>query len=248
MDTPISELPIERRCDLAISLARNPGSNSPELFLVALDCNPSFPPAMNYQNREGITLLHASAKALGILSARSTKISPFSRGYGDYELWISGWKSILQQLVISGANLHVTCPLALHTYFGLGHVRATSLLDMLFSLFYIPKYKLVWIKPQNAMNSWISILSDCGVDLIEYGLREKSTWNSVAISTNYWPMSPGDPFSDYYFGQRRLIGFDYGQSPKNWILWENEPTDEFAGEFWLMLDRKEEIMPGTWID
>jgi hypothetical protein len=32
------------------------------------------------------------------------------------------------------------------------------------------------------------------------------------------------------------------------MFWENEPTDEFAGEFWLMLDKKEEIMPGTWVD
>jgi len=106
----------------------------------------------------------------------------------------------------------------------------------------------MWINPKHAMNSWLSTLSDSGINLTEYGQAERSTWSSVDYSLRFRINDQWDPFSDYYFGQRRLISFDYGPSPKNWKLWENEPTDEFAGDFWLMLDRKEEIMPGTWID
>ena len=248
MDTSLLELSIDIRCDVAIELAANADVNNPELFLLALGCSPTFPPAMNYQNRNGTTLLHAVGWALGNLSFYSTcntKSSHLSVYVEDREQWISGWNSILQGLVAAGADLNVTRLAELHD---LRDVRVTPMSHMLYGLCYHTRYAKARINPQHAIMSWISILSDSGVELREYGLQERSTWKPVEISTKYIHSGPLDLFSDYYFGNRRLITFDYGPSPKDWRIWENEPTDEFAGEFWFMLDKKEEIMPGTWID
>lgn len=247
MDTPIEELSFDTRCGLAMELAKTPDFNSPELFLLALGCNPTYPPATQYQTSEGFTLLHSVAGALGVLSAHSTTKYENIRylvDYEDFELWISGWKSILQELVTSGADVHIT---GLPPYRGLAHVQATPML-LMFMFAYIYCFgQLPRINPQQVLNSWISTLYDSGVDLIAYGLRERSTWSPLEIDRTNMISDLRDPCY-YYFGQQRFIGFDYGQSPKDWILWENEPTDEFAGEFWSMLEIKEEIMPGTWID
>ena len=244
MDTNIAELPMDLRCELAIELARHARFNSPELFILALHCDPISPPAIYYQNEHRTTLLHAVGGALGILWKYNNTKSAYWTDIKDREKWISDWKSILQALVAGGADLHVTCQVS---WLGLGYIQATPLLFMFLLRDHCTREELVQINLQYSMNLWISALSDSGVDLTKYGQRERLIWNSADILKCRHD-DPRDPFSDYYFGQRRLISFDYGPSPKNWKLWENEPTDEFAGDFWLMLDRKEEIMPGTWID
>jgi hypothetical protein len=102
-----------------------------------------------------------------------------------------------------------------------------------------------------AMGFWVSALHDSGVDLKEYGQRESLIWASLGESgedkAEYIEYTTGGT-SDYYFGDRRLLGFCYGPFPEDWRVWENEPTDEFAGDFWLMLDKIVEVMPGTWIE
>jgi hypothetical protein len=245
MDTHIGELPMVLRCDLAIGLAAREYFNSPDLFLLALHGDPKSPPAVNYQNENGTTFLHAVARTLGALLAYDIKKVDWI-DFRDHEKWILGWKSIIRALVAGGGDLHATC---LFPRFGLRHVQATPLLFMFIDLYCSDWRKFVGKNRQHAINSWVSTLSDSGVDLMEYGQRERLTWNTIDISMEPPPSYEWDSEDYcYYFGRRRLISFDYGPSPKDWILWENEPTDEFAGDFWLMLDRKEEIMPGTWID
>ena len=34
----------------------------------------------------------------------------------------------------------------------------------------------------------------------------------------------------------RLINLQYGTRPGDWIFWLSEPTDEFAGDFWSMIE------------
>jgi hypothetical protein len=243
MGTNIAELPMDLRCDLAIKLSEDLRFNSPELFSLTLHCDPAVT-LMNYQNKHGTTLLHAVARALGVLSGYNNTESAYWTDIKDREKRISGWKSILQALVAGGADLHVTCQVPRL------EIQASPFLFMFCNRFYC-YYSLVEstrVNPQHALDFWITTLSDSGVDLTIYGQRERSIWNSADILLKPWHNDPWDPLSDYYIGERRLISFDYGSLPKNWKLWENEPTDEFAGDFWLMLDRKDETMPGTWID
>jgi hypothetical protein len=107
----------------------------------------------------------------------------------------------------------------------------------------------------SAMSIWVSTLYDSGVNLKSYGLRESLIWGNLEESTDakteytgYSTRGTRDPMSDYYFGQKKILDFNYSSFPEDWRVMENEPTDEFAGEFWLMLDRKVEVMPGSWIE
>lgn len=101
--------------------------------------------------------------------------------------------------------------------------------------------------PGKAMSFYITTLYDSGVNLKEYGLRESLTWESLEAQKPCLG-GPRNYYSNYYFGRRCLLGFNYGPYPGDWRVWENDSTDEFVGNFWLMLDRREEVMPGTWIE
>lgn len=43
-----------------------------------------------------------------------------------------------------------------------------------------------------------------------------------------------------------IYGFDYGPSVEDWHLWLSNPLDEWAGEFWDMIEHPESAMPGAW--
>lgn len=55
-------------------------------------------------------------------------------------------------------------------------------------------------------------------------------------------------------GQDRfqLLNFQYGRSPTDWKFWWREPSDEFAGDFWWMVEMESRIamrnVPGAWVD
>ena len=246
MDAPIGEFPIEDRCDTAILLARSADCNSPDLFLMALGCNPIPCTAITYHayGGAGETLLHAAAGALGQLAA--------SCGEEFDQRCILGWRSIIQELLAAGADLYATCSRH-YTGFRQVNFQLTPLMWMFACCVWV--WTRSYISRQDlgkAMSAWISTLHDCGVDLKEYGLRESLTWvvleTLINTKTDYNTGVTRKYDSNYYFGRKRLLGFSYGLFPEDWRIWENEPTDEFAGEFWLMLDRREEVMPGAWVE
>jgi hypothetical protein len=53
-----------------------------------------------------------------------------------------------------------------------------------------------------------------------------------------------------------LINLHYGARPGDWIFWLSEQTDEYAGDFWSMIEDPLELdeedrpmvlkMPGSW--
>jgi hypothetical protein len=97
------------------------------------------------------------------------------------------------------------------------------------------------------MSIWISTLYESGVNLKGYGLRERLTWVNLEefmdVETVYNAGGITDYRSYYYFGRKCVLGFNYGPFPEIWRVWENEPTDEFVGDFWLMLNKRMEAMP-----
>lgn len=252
MDVPIGKLPIEDRCDTAILLAISAYCNSPDLFLMALDCNPIPCSATSYRayGGAGETLLHAAAGALGQLAATNGVRLIYTEEFE--RCCILGWRSIIRELLAAGADLYATCS---QHYIGFRQTsfKLTPLMWMLarcvwgWTRWYVSREDL-----GKAMCVWISTLYDCGVDLKEYGLRESLSWvvleTFINPNTDYNTEGTRKYDSNYYFGQKRLLGFSYGPFPEDWRIWENEPTDEFAGEFWLMFDRRVEVMPGTWIE
>lgn len=258
METPIGEWPIMDRRSLAIRLAENVPFNGPDLFLMALGCNAISRATIADEDIlcDQFTLLHAAAGAIGRLS-----LDP---GWLNFEEFkhrsILGWKSIIHDLLAAGADLHAECAEDyLHVWLPEGvetDDQITPLMLMFVAAFHEAELHdgCVW-DLDNTMNIWISTLYDYGVDLKEYGLQESLTWVNLEGSildgimyTEYTATGTRPYDSIYYRGRTRLLGFKYGPLPEDWKLRYNEPTDEFAGDFWLMVEGKVEVMPGTWIE
>jgi hypothetical protein len=107
-----------------------------------------------------------------------------------------------------------------------------------------PKLKIcktiAWV--EMIMMDWLEILSDCGIELEAYGrwetihFQDKDkdldlVWHEKRISSsNVWVL----PFC----ARRglRFVGFTFGPRLQDWDFGFSEPSDEFAGEFWLMIE------------
>ncbi|KAG6364222.1 hypothetical protein INS49_005820 [Diaporthe citri] len=111
----------------------------------------------------------------------------------------------------------------------------------------------------------VSATSEGGIDLNLYGANEKEHFQ------HRFEGYPSDGMTYDYFSPEaykigcdnlglyrrhlhwvRLINFHYGRLPTDWKFWWSEPSDEFAGDFWLLLESgtQEAIMsvPGAWVD
>lgn len=238
MDTPIAELPIEQRCCLAIYLAIDVVYNKPDLFLMALDYKlmaGTF--RIDHDCEEDVmTLLPAAAGGIGQLALH--------RNYVPEDI---GWISIIENLVAAGADLHAPVPQSYCQVSNLKLMKTDSqITPFMFMLATTASGHSIRCASSRrnlelVMRLWISILFNSGVDLQVYGQRESLTWVNIETCTSLHDF-------DYNFGQIRLLGFEFGPSLKDWKLWQNEQTDGFAGDFWQMIERRVEIMPGTWVE
>jgi hypothetical protein len=163
-----------------------------------------------------------------------------------------GWQALVGQILNKGADLN-RCGL-----FG------TPLIQMLrgaYSLFYLPfevKDALGKVtnfdysiqhphrKGEEALLTWLQTLQGFGIDLERYGktehklfYQESSSWRNLEF------LIPGRGEEVYPL---RLIGLQVGPEPEDWKAWLSEPSDEFAGDFWDMLEHPERTIPGAWDD
>jgi hypothetical protein len=80
---------------------------------------------------------------------------------------------------------------------------------------------------------------DANVDLKEFGEKEELIMKEKGCHIDFETFGRSRRFVI------RLIGFSHGPSPEDWFMWISEPSDEFVGDFWAMIDRRME-MPGGW--
>lgn len=112
-----------------------------------------------------------------------------------------------------------------------------------------------------SITKWLEDLHESGIDLAEYGSNEQRACQQPArtaaplLFPSIFSHSVGDFILEGSFRlacSLQLIKFQYGRLPKDWKFWWNEPSDEFAGEFWSAFESEEiaasTSMPGTWID
>ena len=248
LDTPTAVLSDEERCQIATEIARQSHFSSPDVFLAALGCSPNSLSGLVYKNRNGNrqTLLHAAMDAVGHL-IECEKIRPYFTGPENYKAYILGWTAITQDLLVGGADLHAISDKYKTTY--VRFIMKDDLQKPCTPLLFIFRscHQLDWTRHHpsimhRALKWWIQTLYEANINLMDYGGKEKAVWDKEDV----------DRECICYIGQslfwRRFIGFSYGPSPNDWVFWENEPWAEFAGDFWLMVERKEEVMPGTWIE
>jgi hypothetical protein len=100
--------------------------------------------------------------------------------------------------------------------------------------------------------TWIELLYEAGIDLREYGRKEKELQRDGQVRTHFWLTKLGRGYDRY--GELRVmykrfsIIFKYGPKPSDWQFWMIEEMDDWFLEFWDMLDHPERAMPGAWDD
>ena len=98
--------------------------------------------------------------------------------------------------------------------------------------------------------TWIELLYEAGIDLSEYGRKEKELHRDGQGRTHFWFGRGGRGYlrcgksSDMY--KHFSIIFKYGPKPSDWQFWLIEEMDDWFLEFWDMLDHPERAMPGAW--
>lgn len=110
--------------------------------------------------------------------------------------------------------------------------------------------------------SWLADLYEGGIDLTLYGENEMEHFRHQEVSrfegyplngmAYHYSSSSLDEIDRGHLYWVRLINFHYGRFPTDWKFWWSEPSDEFAGHFWSLVEsgHQEEIMsvPGAWVD
>ncbi|KAI9376520.1 hypothetical protein BJX61DRAFT_538758 [Aspergillus egyptiacus] len=229
------ELPLEIRFERAMALNTWSHNVSADSIRIAIGGNQINPAVFHLEEPCGSTILHEIASGLATEhAARKTKNIP-------------GWRVLLAEAVSASANLHKKGYRYNHYY--------TPLNDFLYTFSRMhpagPRQLRSW---DDALRIWVSEVKLAGVDLVTYGGNELACYDSMhqpEFPVWIWNRKITRVlhyFSSAWCQQCRMLGFHYGPEPEDWYIWVTNPVDDFAGEFWEMLEREEEIMPGTWID
>lgn len=102
-----------------------------------------------------------------------------------------------------------------------------------------------------AIQMWLNVLQECGIDLKEYGrqerqrLRDQENGYEFRIYRDVWHESPCLSTQNGLFVVR-LISFECGRQPGDWKLWWSEPTDGLVGDFWKGIEPEPFCIPGSW--
>lgn len=114
---------------------------------------------------------------------------------------------------------------------------------------------------EKAILAWLDDLYVSGIDLQVYGKNEKDHFLHQEVFR--WEGYPLNGMTYSYRGMIcksdsghiynvRLINFHYGRFPTDWKFWWSEPSDQFAGEFWSLVESRNQdsvmSVPGAWVD
>ncbi|OTA87357.1 hypothetical protein M434DRAFT_35401 [Hypoxylon sp. CO27-5] len=89
---------------------------------------------------------------------------------------------------------------------------------------------------------WLEALKQAGVDLNAYGRCEREIFAYNEFIHYFGRVFHDCDLSSY------LVDFSYGPEPDDWKLYWREPSDEFAGDFWKLIEDPPLHIPGSWID
>ena len=230
---------------------------------------------MDLSVAKGMSLLHAATYFYGQIQAL---LSPEDE---------NSWQDLLRDLVHMNNNLHDsetwrTFPKATMDVrkwdstasasdVGYASWTATPFLALIRGAAvgpYSPETTAFQLKVLRTVKAWLRILSNCGVDLAQYGYREKqfflqeasnaqehvtcvSGWDPYTpaehFNCNFWvdgPMSHRPYRRIDYVGEvppMRLANFTYGARPEDWELRFESSEEEWIGTFWDMAEREENL-------
>lgn len=95
------------------------------------------------------------------------------------------------------------------------------------------------------VRDYVSELMRLGIDMptiidIERQVAARCEFREFMV-----PFSIKDPYGTDWM-RSRIIAVTYGPQVEDWDVWFSNPFDEWAGEFWDMIDHPERAMPGAW--
>ncbi|KAJ5546625.1 hypothetical protein N7494_004210 [Penicillium frequentans] len=178
-----------------------------------------------------LKLLHHTVRAMGI-SQRTLQISGHDQ---DIQSACDSWSNLFHELLCLGMGIHSihdekTLFLAfIHGYFNMSTISPFQSGNAACNL---------------AIQVWLHELKSAGIDLIRYGETEKRLWAEGTL----WREIDGWNIAEQASDMQRVIGFSYGSSPEDWNMWLAEASDDFVGQFWEIIERPVEVMPGAWPD
>ncbi|RYP46480.1 hypothetical protein DL768_007313 [Monosporascus sp. mg162] len=101
--------------------------------------------------------------------------------------------------------------------------------------------------------AWIGSLKAAGINVTEYGRCEMELLRDTALTRDfvpcreYYQMHPWKVQDPVWRGVSiRLMGYKYGPEPEDWDVYWSEPTDEFVGDFWELVENPPLQVPGAW--
>jgi hypothetical protein len=170
--------------------------------------------------------------------------------------------NFVSELVVAGSDLHALksfpsrsehfdTPLTTIIY-GYQHSHYISCQDIIF----FDANNFVETNPEKVLVTvflWLRVLESAGIDLEEYGRKEKAIYQKglVRNTYEYWfpPPEREQPASGDIEDPINMIysfTFVYGPTPTDWKFWLIEQMDDSFSEFWDMVDHPERAMPGYW--
>jgi hypothetical protein len=233
---PYFETDLEERFKIAYNVARQGWDNGPELLRMTVSAGRITNDIATYVDGFGNTLLHLIS--LGI--PHSYRIRLMVDDFVDEEFdcrrpdatdSINRWHLMARETITAGAAVSAinknnsTVLQLLLTNFGERwlSVRPPRIRTRVV-------YSSWWDALMALLNNWLVDLESCEIDLSSYGKEEWEHYHlyPVEYDINLGTARPHPKL--------RLINFLYGRRPEDWIFWFSEPTDEFAGDFWRMIE------------
>ena len=94
----------------------------------------------------------------------------------------------------------------------------------------------------NEAQAWLEDLLIAGVDLEAYGELERAAYEEACSNSGYWPHVWVKNPCLY------LVSFTYGPRPQDWNFVWDAFVEDFAGEFWQLVEPPPVRIPGAWVD
>ncbi|KAM0319172.1 hypothetical protein ACHAO8_001316 [Botrytis cinerea] len=105
----------------------------------------------------------------------------------------------------------------------------------------------------NDFKLWLEFVANLGIDLNAYGEIESSLYKKRRMAHDFGFCIYWEPES-IYWELENILGFKYGPCVEDWGLWLIEQTDEYAGDFWYLIENPLQAdlanlsIPGKWVD
>ena len=108
--------------------------------------------------------------------------------------------------------------------------------------------------PEQPHRHWLQSLKRAGADLVEYGQLESRNLKSSKIWVTYvkYDVDGGDYTLRHHL-KLSIVSLVYGPEPEDWHIWFSWPLDEWAGDFWFLVENPELFetpeqldIPGAW--